>query len=301
MNKTLKIVAMVAAGFIVIGIGIGILGSQLGGGILYKDNFFGFGFDNYPNKSFASTETTLEPFTSILVDSDYMELVLKPSPTEEWSVSTYHSQNSSPAKIALVDDILHVTSEKGDALPVSNLSRHVTVYYPTHATFDLIDVNIPAAELYFEMLSTEKMVLHLNAGDVSMSHVTSQNTDIDIQAGALELEGCTLNNVNALLTVGDLNAEDLISENFQGDFKLGNVSIEGDLTGTVDLAVDTGNVELSLTQEESIYDLNLQVDVGTIEVNNRDYLRDYTSQTSGENPMDVNVHMGIIDVEFMDR
>lgn len=299
MNKTFKIITIVAVSFVVVGMGLGLLGNILGGG--YYDSryeeFIPFNADN-SNSSRRKEETILEPFSSVYVDANYMDLSFRPSPTGEWKVTSLSSKKNLSPTVELVDGILYVSIADDGIFRNGNLFRQVIINYPAEAAFDVVDISIGASDIDLQTLTANELAIDAKAGDLSMNQVVSQNTDLQMKAGSVDINNSTLNNLITSIDLGDLDAKYLTCENLQGNLKMGSVSLEGDLTGKVDFDLSAGDVEMHLTRQASDYDFDLHANLGDIEVNGRDYGRNYTSETPGTYPIRIDAKLGSIEVDF---
>ena len=155
----------------------------------------------------------------------------------------------------------------------------LTVYVPSGAVLDRIDISTGAGRLSIDELAAKSIEFDLGAGEVSIgSLVATGSADIDGGAGRITISGGALNDLDVDMGVGDLNITSRLSGDCQFNMGVGSASIT--LFGSMD-----------------DYRLDVSKGIGAVTVDGK-AVTDFGSSGNGSCEIEINGGVGSIDLFF---
>lgn len=180
----------------------------------------------------------------------------------------------------------------------NNIGAEITVTVPERQ-FDEVKIELNAGEFYADDIITDKLIIEMDAGEAVFNNISAiSDSNITINAGE-----CTFN--NSILNDSEVNmdAGEMIFE-------------ECKLTGENDINLDFGEISMMLLGKRSDYELEINNDLGEVNVDGIPYLgedvvttaivkidedgnTEYVTETVGT--ININLDLGECNIDFMEE
>ncbi len=124
------------------------------------------------------------------------------------------------------------------------------------------------------------------------------NLQITSNMAKVEISNMNIEKLTADMDVGDMNLEDTTIGTFEANLNVGNFIGEGMMiTDSLDIQAELGNVELKLVGDSSIYDVQVETELGNIDVENQE---SNLEQKDKENsvPIKIESELGNLEVKW---
>ena len=175
--------------------------------------------------------------------------------------------------------VLTIKDEKKYAVAYTNAT--LTLYIPSGAAFDKVNITTGAAKLTADSLSAKSVKLQLGAGDVRIERlIASDKADIEGGAGKITIAGGMLNDLELEMGVGELN-------------------LTAALRGSSDLNFGVGESNLTLIGSKDDYKVDIEKGIGNITVDGKTVF-DFGSSGNGDNRVEIEGGIGAINLKFQD-
>ncbi|MEG7530664.1 MAG: hypothetical protein RSF83_04655 [Hungatella sp.] len=142
--------------------------------------------------------------------------------------------------------------------------REIQILVPTGYLFDTVEVDVKAGEFIAEQLECGKL-------------------NMDVKAGSATVENGTVNN-------------------FAGECKAGEVIYQGVVNNVVEADCQVGSLEMKLLGKKEDFNYDIQVSVGEISLDNRDYSgmgkKHHIAHQTAQGTMDLECSAGAIEITF---
>lgn len=218
----------------------------------------------------VSEENDLESFTELQLNMNVVDLKIV---TGEKFAYSYNGMDNLEPTINVENGKLIVKQDvKGNN---HKLECDFVLVVPEGTELDKIDVMVNAGDLKFEGISAKEFKVKANAGDLDFKNCLSENADINADAGNLDLIGCDFKSGKVQAAAGDIKVDNIKFENLE-------------------VLVNMGDIDVSLPDKLEMYTINASVDLGGLEVNNKDYKKSYSSE--GNNNLTVKCDLGDINL-----
>lgn len=226
----------------------------------------------------VSDETTTYEITSEIhsLDVEISSADFKIENADEFSVVS----NLKYLSVTEVNGVLSIVDNSRGNKSYKNAM--LTIYIPSNIVFNEVDLEIGAASLTIDSLSTSTAELSLGAGDVEIESINaSSSVEIEGGTGEITIANGTLNNLSLELGTGEMNLTGAI---------LGNSSLE--------FGVGESNVTLIGNRED--YRLDVEKSVGSITIDGESINGSYVSG-NGQNRIEIEGGVGSINVTFQEN
>ncbi len=180
----------------------------------------------------------------------------------------------------------------------NTIGAEITVTVPERQ-FDEVKIELNAGEFYADDIITDKLIIEMDAGEAVFNNISAiSDSNITINAGE-----CTFN--NSILNDSEVNmdAGEMIFE-------------ECKLTGENDINLDFGEISMMLLGKRSDYELEINNDLGEVNVDGIPYLgkdvvttaivkidedgnTEYVTETVGT--ININLDLGECNIDFMEE
>ena len=143
----------------------------------------------------------------------------------------------------------------------------------------------------------DNLEMNINAGDINMKNVKGDYLYGDFNAGNIVIKDCSFNKADLDANAGNIQIEDSAFKKLTIGTDAGNVHIED--TDLVDVEVESnfGNVEIKGLNDVDAYDIECEVDAGSIQVGKNSTGRNYSSKGTGAGSIKVEVDAGSIEIK----
>ena len=153
------------------------------------------------------------------------------------------------------------SSKSGISLSTSNVGSEVTVTVPAGTVLDSLDLNVDLGDAYLDGLRARQADLTLSLGNLT----------------GYEME---------------------VSERTTVKADLGDVSLSGDFRGKIDVEADLGSVELNFAGPGSDYNYDLNLSLGSAQIDGAECSGNHVTGGRGSNTIKVNADLGDIQLNF---
>ncbi len=196
--------------------------------------------------------------------------------SKDFSVDT----NNSKIKITYENGTLKIHEKGTPSFNTSDLVLKISL--PSASNFKTVKVEMGAGKTHIANLNTDILDLNLGAGKNLLEKIeVNTQTKIEGGAGLIEILAGTLNNVDF-------------------DLGVGKVFINASILGNSKIECGVGSVELNLLGNQESYQLNVEKEIGSIDVANKIYNNDDTIG-NGKNHLKIEGGIGNIKVGFTNK
>ncbi len=146
-------------------------------------------------------------------------------------------------------------------------------------------------------VNLDSLEMNINAGDINMKNVKGDYLFGDFNAGNIIIKDCTFRKADIDADAGNIQIDDSDFKELKIGTNAGNVQIED--TDLVDVEVESnfGNVEIKGLDDVNAYDIECEVDAGSIQVGRSSSGRHYSSKGAGAGSIKVEVDAGNIEIK----
>ena len=164
--------------------------------------------------------------------------------------------------------------------------------------FSFYSINSPKLTIKLGTdVNLDNLEMNINAGDINMKNVKGDYLYGDFNAGNIVIKNCVFNKADLDANAGNIKIENSGFKKLTIGTDAGNVKIED--TDLVDVEVESnfGNVEIKGLDDVDAYDIDCEVDAGSIQVGRNSSGRSYSSKGTGAGSIKVEVDAGNIDIK----
>ncbi|MEH7122380.1 DUF4097 family beta strand repeat-containing protein [Bacillus sp. JJ1773] len=319
MKKKTKVLTMIASGMLVIGIVLAVIGLTAGAkfGITNtKDGFKVLGLEDQ-----IIEELPLPAFTKIT--SNLNDVDIEVIPSNEYGLKI-ERQEEIEINYKVDNDTLVIEESKQNVpLLFVNLTftripdNVIKVYVPKKVKFSEILINNQFGDVRLEGVSSDKISIDSNDGDLIFNNVEANKLKIVNQYGDINGRNVTTEELVIVLNDADaefdkLNAASTVLNNQFGDITFrnfsskglniqsndGDIAIHGLLFGTTSIHSNFGDVQVHLLNKESEIDYSILNSFGDITVNNTDYEKHVINEGNGSHRLNITAKDGDVEVTF---
>ena len=166
-------------------------------------------------------------------------------------------------------------------------------------SFSFYKINSPRLTITLGTdVNLDTLEMNINAGDINMKNVKGGDYLYgDFNAGNIVIKDCSFNKADLDANAGNIQIEDSAFKKLTIGTDAGNVHIED--TDLVDVEVESnfGNVEIKGLNDVDAYDIECEVDAGSIQVGKNSSGRHYSSKGTGAGSIKVEVDAGSIEIK----
>ncbi|MDR2296576.1 MAG: DUF4097 domain-containing protein, partial [Clostridiales Family XIII bacterium] len=291
MNKYTKTIVAVATAMIAAGVILSAVGLALGGFRSVHFGSQGFYVSDDARGAWSAPETVsrrLDDFDTIDIDVTAYAITLREG--DAYGIKLKSGPERETPYIHAEDGVLTVR-ENGDALRQRQkgffASRlPILPFQVIHNDWDgaVIEITYPdgarLADISVEAAAGDVNVLDLAAASLSVvcaaGNLEIENSEIDklrvsLNAGKCEIKDTRAGDAEVEMDAGSLKAKDFDCGALRGSLRMGEVDVEGSLRGDVDISADMGDVSVRTDLPKSKYRLDLDVLLGNVTVDGRDF------------------------------
>ena len=165
-------------------------------------------------------------------------------------------------------------------------------------SFSFYKINSPRLTITLGTdVNLDTLEMNINAGDINMKNVKGDYLYGDFNAGNIIIKDCTFRKADIDADAGNIQIDDSDFKELKIGTNAGNVQIHD--TALVDVEVESnfGNVEIKGLDDVNAYDIECEVDAGSIQVGKNSSGRHYSSKGTGAGSIKVEVDAGNIEIK----
>lgn len=229
-------------------LGFVVVGGSIAGGIIYS-------VTSYDGETSQTKEQyDVQEVEKVLVDMDMGTVNIEMGEVD--AIQFEYSGNTKQSPVVTNENGVLRVKEKGSGGFHFSLFR----FWPWNSGEHSTTIIIPANQtgIIYE--------IEADAGNVNLSNVQGKSVKIDVDAGNIEASGCVFAEKSTL------------------EADAGNINVSESSFHYLNADVDAGNLECHLTDPVSWYDLDLDVDLGDVEINGQKMGGTYKAQPGADAP-----------------
>ncbi len=246
--------------FLIIGIVLVVIGL-----VLTVIGFATNGFDISAldkNKYSERSETVTEPFTSIRIDTDTIDVKLLKSGDGTCKIDWFEKKNQTNTAV-VSDGTLQIRSEEKFTFSLFSFKKTTVSIYLPDEEYERLSVEADTSDLYLSKelklgavnieldtgdvllySSVDTLKLETDTGDVLLSEISATKIDISTETGDLKLSGVTASETKIEVDTGDVRIESSTLGAFIHDADTGDLEMKGVRCESATLSYDTGDVTM---------------------------------------------------------
>jgi len=319
MKKFTKIVLIIAAVFVVTGVGFVIAGSVTAGGMGALREQLRSGELNFDNWHFEDGiyyhKDGSNHHGDVRIDmSDIVQegMNLLPVGTEQ----AEDEFSKTVKRIELDTDLASITVKQtnDDKLKVS-LREGYTKYYNAKENGDTLSISYDVSGHTFkqgpkiivelpEHMELKELYIDNDLGEVVLQDLEESLRMIEVYAdlGNVRIEECKAYKEGTLVVeaaLGNIEVEDSKFGKVDLNANMGNVDFNGKVTGDITVQADMGNVEVELDGKEKDYNIRMKANMGDVIYNSEKQNGDFNlQQEDAIGEIVLTCAMGNVELEF---
>ncbi|MBY0123740.1 DUF4097 family beta strand repeat-containing protein [Bacillus sp. S/N-304-OC-R1] len=320
MKKHAKMLTMIASCMIVIGIVLATIGVASGAKFAITNTKDGFKV--LSSEDTISEEFSLTAFTKI--DTNLNDIDIEIIPSNEYKLQIKRPKDMEiKHKVDNHELSIEEVEQKDKAKFFVNLTLTslphtvIRIYVPKDVPFENITLNNKFGDIDMDEISSEKISIDSNDGDITFNKVktneltiVSQFGDItgnDVSAKELSIDtkdgDVILDTIDANSTLinnqfGDMTFRNFTSEGLSIKSNDGDLQFHGLLLGSSEIHSNFGDIEVQLLNKESEINYNIESNFGDITVNQNEYEKKAAHNVNSSNHLIIKAKDGDVDVNF---
>lgn len=188
------------------------------------------------------------------------------------------AKNVGKMQAYLENDTLYVKALHEEVNDISN--SYITVSVPSNKEFDSLHIDLGAGELNFENLICKEV-------------------ELTVGAGRIQGEGLKCETVNANVGAGEICLYDVVTDSAVLVTNMGNCEFGRSVAKELEAVCTMGNISLYLDEEMEDYNIGYACTFGTVEIDGQEYTEGERNINNGASKnLDLVCTMGNIDVNF---
>ncbi len=320
MKKMTKNITIIASGMIVIGIILAVIGYSLGAKLMITN--VGDGFHVWSSEDRKTETIPLSAFTSI--DVNLLDADLEIIPANEYKLKIdRHKDQEITYKVDNNKLIIEGKKQKKrqifslDFGFVNSLQTKVEIYVPKGESFSDINVVNNFGDTYIEDIISEKLMIHMTDGDLSMTDIQANELKMINQFGDITGNNMKAKNLDIEMTDGDgifkmIEVDSVVLNNDFGNTEFehltsqglniksidGDLEIDGLLLGHSIIDSSFGDVDIELLNKESELSYDIRNQFGDITINDNEFGNKAVQNNSTKHKLEITAKDGDIDIKF---
>lgn len=245
------------------------------GGTFYHIFRFGTGFFGRGETKDMSVD--LEAFHALNVDANWMDVTVTAG--ERFYLSCEYTDGLEPL-YELRNGTLTIKQRtyRSYRWGVNNMHCNLTLTIPDQAAMDKLDV-------------------HTALGNVRLEGISGAECEIQSNMGNCELKKCSFDKSDLVTNMGEISASDTGLGEAEVNNDMGEVNIDDCTFAELDITAAMGSVSVDAAQVLDGYEMDLEADLGSVHVNNRDEGTKY-HQSGDVGKLSVSTSMGSVEVSY---
>lgn len=315
MSKATKIICLVAAAMVALGLVLTGIGYALGGSPhsmigpwSHYDNLSDEELFSLPEMQHDSQD--VEAFTSADLDVAYQVIEFRRGDT--FHVDSVYNPKYSRMSISVVNGVLTVTEQRTARYKnqdnwlfymnrIERTKGKLVITYPEEMNWADIKIQTDLGDLNMENMTIGRLEMLASMGEVELTGISAQAINIQANMGDIVIEDSQCDTSELTCDMGAIEVDGIqVRQSFSADASMGDIGIEGDLRGEIDVNCHMGSVEMGLYGEKSEYTIDASVSMGSLEVQGESGggFGDHLRTGSGPNSLKISNDMGDIELSF---
>lgn len=298
MNKVVKIILIIAACMIPVGIIIAFIGISLGGkfgwSLRYSDGSTKVG------TSAVEQEQALDDFEALKIDVSTADVTIIRG--DKFSIS-YKTREGEEPKIS--QDGVTLTVKQPSAgfvmfdFGVSKGMNAYTITVPESATPIDVDIKTSSGDLTVDRVNVTGRI-ESSTGDVDLNDTEGTMLEIKTSTGDVNGDKVKTGVCSFGSSTGDINMLRLFAEDVSCETSTGDIDINNSEVGKLYINSSTGEASIGLNGKPDAYSYDISSNTGDITINGEEFEKKYINDNGGDMKIQVHTSTGDIDVSVGD-
>ncbi|MBQ6575057.1 MAG: DUF4097 family beta strand repeat protein [Lachnospiraceae bacterium] len=294
MNKTVKIILIVAAcmipaGAIIAGIGIA-SGGRAGWSLGFSEN------GTSVNAGHVEETVELDDFENMELEISTMDVTIKRG--DSYSVSYRTRKGDEPV---IENDGLTLKIRQPNKIFVMfdfgglGVDDGYTITVPEEAVPIGIDASISTGDLTVDRVNLSGRI-KTSSGDIMISDTEGEMLEIESSTGDINGDKIKVGALSIGSSTGDINILRLFAQDFTSHTSTGDLNINNSELGKASIDTSTGDIELSLNGSPDDYSYIVDTSTGDIHVNGDHTEKHYEKENGSKESISIHTSTGDVDV-----
>lgn len=220
---------------------------------------------------------TLEAFDSINIDADVLDLRIAKG--DAYQVEYEYTKGLMPV-CEVKNGTLYVKQtmkKRWSVFGISNNEATLRVTIPEGTVMGTVSIGI-------------------DVGNIELTGIEATKCGIDASVGNIEITACSFDSADIDGDTGNIIVDDTALGNAVCGSDVGSIKLKGCTFGNLEIETDIGDTAVEAVQALDEYDLDLEAELGSVQVNGRNEGTHYSSRGSGSGRIEISTDMGNISV-----
>lgn len=220
---------------------------------------------------------TLEAFDSINIDADVLDLRIAKG--DAYQVEYEYTKGLMPV-CEVKNGTLYVKQtmkKRWSVFGISNNEATLRVTIPEGTVMGTVSIGI-------------------DVGNIELTGIEATKCGIDASVGNIEITACSFGSSDIDGDTGNIIVDDTALGNAVCGSDVGSIKLKGCTFGNLEIETDIGDTAVEAVQALDEYDLDLEAELGSVQVNGRNEGTHYSSRGSGSGRIEISTDMGNISV-----
>ena len=294
MNRTVKIILIIAACLLPIGIIATVLGVFFGGKTAWSVKLGNGGKSTVLNT--VSDKVELKEFDSLSLDVSSIDVILKTG--DSYSIEYTTREGREPV----------ITEDHGKLTVVQPKDTNIMVFeFNTDPKSDTYMITVPedAKEINIDMGSSSGEItidrvkvtgdIEASSGDIMINDTEGKELNIKTSSGKIACDKIKVPKIDFHTSSGDIEILRMSTDSVKCSTSSGEVGINDSEAKEVECKTSSGDVEISLNGKEDDYSYDIDTSSGDIKVNGNKSDDDYRKE-GGNNKISVTTSSGEVNI-----
>ncbi|MBR4183606.1 MAG: DUF4097 family beta strand repeat protein [Lachnospiraceae bacterium] len=296
MNKTVKIILIVAACMIPIGLFTAFLGVTFGGTTAWALDINNPQAPALTNISSKSIE--LKEFDTLAIETFSADVVIESGDSYKLEYAAYEGKDP-------------VMTEEGGKLTIGqpsgtmslfsfgnamNLDRY-TITVPATAGEIALDLKAASGDVFIRDVKVSGQV-KLSSGDIALNEIEGSSIDVSTNSGEVTGTAMDVRTVKLASLSGDIQVSETYADSISCTASSGDVNVQYTMANDVNCETHSGDININLSGDMEEFSYDISTNSGDILVNDMDGGKHYQEAGTGDKTVKAKANSGDITVEI---
>ncbi len=298
MNKTVKIILIIAAIMVPVGIIIAFMGIYAGGKFGWSLKFSEGG--TKVGTDAVLKEQALDDFEELRIDVSTADVTVIRG--DKFSIS-YKTREGEEPEISQ-DGVTLTVKQPAMGFVMfdfgfSERLNEYTITVPESATPIDVDIKSSSGDLSIDRVNVTGRIIS-STGDVDLNDTEGEMLEIETSAGDINVDKVKTGVCSFGSSTGDINMLRLFTEDMSCNTSTGDIDINNSEVGKIYIDSSTGEATLNLNGKPDAYSYDISSNTGDITINGNEAEKKYINDNGGKMKMQIHTSTGDIYVSVGD-
>lgn len=192
-----------------------------------------------------------------------------------------------------IKNINKVVSGFDDLKNITSDDYKVTITIPEGTELQIVDIKVDCGDLEIndikvvdftvsgdcgnievDNLTADTCEIHADLGNIELDKIQCKNMNLSADCGNLEVSDSSMEEINVVCSMGNIELTRVDFEEGDFDNDMGDIKVDGDFS-VITADCSLGSIKIDTNKDITDVKLNLNVDLGDIEVNGQKWNKTY--------------------------